>query len=126
MYDVKFSIVPYFMINQLEYAIVLTDNINSISNDTVYSQFVHQGELVEISVTPTESGKWAFTSHNSNDTYGYLYDLDGNCLIYNDDDGDGNNFYFEYELEAGKTYIFKFRFYSESTSGMITISAKQL
>ena len=67
-----------------------------------------------------------FTSHNDADTYGYLYDLDGNCLVYNDDAGEGNNFYFEWNLEAGQTYIFKFRWYSSDRNGLIIVEAKQI
>ncbi len=67
--------------------------------------------------TATESGTYVFLSMGSKDTLGYLYDADEKQLASNDDGGEGGNFRIEYEFEAGKTYLFKSKLYSQSATG---------
>lgn len=75
--------------------------------------------------TATESGTYVFYSHLNNgntgkdlDTYGYLYDENGNQLETEDysSGGDYYHFYLTYDLEAGKTYYFGAKQYSGNTA----------
>ena len=62
------------------------------------------GEVIRYQFTPEHSCKYAFHSVSEEDTYGELYDANGN-LMYENDDYYGMNFGIECTLEAGKTYV---------------------
>lgn len=65
-------------------------------------------------ITVTNSNRYVFYSYNnSSDTYGYIYDINGNVIVSDDDSGDGNNFRIEFNLEAGETYYLVASFYGE-------------
>ncbi|MCR5653954.1 MAG: leucine-rich repeat domain-containing protein [Ruminococcus sp.] len=66
--------------------------------------------------TATKAGEVTIYSTSSNDTYGYLFDNNGNLLKYSDDDGDGNNFKIQYTVAANTTYIVYSRPYNTSNS----------
>ena len=56
--------------------------------------------------TPTESKEYIFTSTGNGDTYGHLFDENGEELEFDDDGGEGTNFKLSNKLEAGKTYYY--------------------
>jgi hypothetical protein len=62
--------------------------------------------------TPKTSKQYTFYTEGSYDTYGYLYDKDGNQLTSNDDGGTNQNFKFTYSCTAGTTYYIGVRRYS--------------
>ena len=79
------------------------------------------GEEVKYAFTPDHSESYTFYSVSDGDTYGSLYDSEGNELISNDSGGDGSNFSITYDLEAGVTYYFGARFYYKSDTGVIPV-----
>ncbi|MBQ3811944.1 MAG: InlB B-repeat-containing protein, partial [Bacteroidales bacterium] len=72
--------------------------------------------------TPEEDGLYIIESHDEFDTYGYLYDQDGNELSSNDDGGENYNFRIDWELAAGALYRIGVRPYSGDSSGEIHFS----
>ena len=56
--------------------------------------------------TPEESKEYIFTSTGNGDTYGLLFDENGEELASDDDGGESNNFKLSNKLEAGKTYYY--------------------
>lgn len=83
--------------------------------------------------TVPESGTYTFWSEASDDTYGWLYNIDsvnadtcfrhtgtgsdGICLYYNDDEGPDTNFAIICTLQKGQTVYLKSAFYSSSSIG---------
>ncbi|MDD6642794.1 MAG: leucine-rich repeat protein, partial [Firmicutes bacterium] len=70
---------------------------------------------------PEYTESYTFYSTGNYDTYGYLYDNQGNCLASNDDSSEGYNFSLTYTLTAGTTYYFGARFYSSSNTGSFSV-----
>ena len=124
-YNVRFTFVPYGADSSLDYAITFTEKLDynggDIANDVSFTQYVSEGETVSFTITPTQDSNWVFTSRSDMDTYGYLYDEDGNELAYNDDGGQWSNFLITYTLEAGKTYTFSVRWYSSDNAGYMPL-----
>ena len=79
--------------------------------DTKYTIDVDDDYCVYTSFTPSASGYYTIETVGDDDTYGYLYDADGELLASNDDGGDGYNAYLSYYFEAGTTYYAHFTFY---------------
>ena len=123
-YDVAISFVPVGADGSYDYSVIFTDNeIKNIDESIELSVVVPPYYHKEFVITPSVSGTWTFyTSNNSFDVYGELYDENGVQIAYNDDSGDGNNFYFTYELEAGKSYTIRVRHWSSSNSGYGTVT----
>ena len=122
-YNVKFTFVPVGSDGSFDYGLTFTEeNIpNPIVDSISFMAFVGEGETVTYRITPVVSETWTFTSEANGDTYGYLYDADGNELDYNDDGGTNTNFSITYTLEAGRTYEVRVRWYSSSNSGIIPL-----
>ncbi len=89
-----------------------------IGSNSVYAEGRETDNCVFI---PTHSGEYIFYTEGSSDTYGYLLDADKNQLTYNDDGGSGNNFRMTYNLTAGSTYYIGAGYYSDNSSGYITL-----
>lgn len=121
--DVRFAFVPYGSDGSFDYAITFTDDevYDYIVNDASFLCYVDNGEIINFTICPTESGNWIFTSLSDGDTYATIYDSEGNYIYSNDDDGDGSNFYIEYYLNAGESYILSVKWYSESSSGYMPL-----
>ena len=86
-----------------------------------YSRYVDQGETIEYRFTPTESGTYFFYGINNKDSFAKLYDANHNEITYDDDGGSHNQFRIAWDLEAGTTYYFAARWYSDSTSGNMKV-----
>ena len=91
----------------------------SKSGMTISSSIDDPGEIYYQYHTPSTSGKYVFCSIGDEDTYGYLYDSNGNLLASNDDGGTGSNFRIEYNLTAGTKYYYGIKYYSSSKTGRI-------
>ena len=86
--------------------------MNSPYDVELYTE--HASRYFVFAVTVDTTSVYTFYSLNyTQDTHGYIYDADGNCLADNDDGGEGLNFLIEMELEAGKTYYLCTRFHGE-------------
>ncbi len=130
-YNVMFTFVPVGADGSDDYAIVFTDEepeVTEISDSAAFTKMVYADETVTIKVIATETAVWTFTSDaeagytGSRDTYGYLYDENGNLLAANDDYRD-NQFFITYTLEAGKTYELRVRWFSSDNFGPILVIA---
>lgn len=88
-----------------------------------YAVSVQAGGYAWFQVTPASTLLYKFyTITEGLDTYGELYDADGNLLASNDD-GYGNlRFLVTAVLEAGKTYYFGARMLSSTASGSFDVS----
>lgn len=68
--------------------------------------FTGSGMIRECTFTPSEDGRYNFSSEGSMDPKVELY-CDGECLTENDDGPADCNFSLSYHLKAGKTYTYK-------------------
>lgn len=82
---------------EITYPTLEMDSMTTVSIDTA-------GETVSYQFVPSHSCRFAFHAVSDEDTYGELYDSEGN-LLYENDDYYGLNFGIECTLEAGRTYI---------------------
>lgn len=78
------------------------------------------GVIKYFSFTPETSGSYSFTSLGSCDTYGYFYSEEG--TVTDDDSGSGTNFLINAYLEAGVTYCFGARLYSDIGSFEVAVT----
>ena len=60
-------------------------------------------------------GWYGIQTQGSLDTVGYLYDVYGNQIDYDDDDGNNLNFKITKQLDYGQTYYVKVRAYGDNT-----------
>ena len=81
------------------------------------------GEELWYSVRPTAAGMLIVETSGDKDTYLELYDSSNNLIASDDDGGENYNARISILSEAGRTYLFKFRFLSESESGPYSIRA---
>ncbi len=82
----------------------------STAGSTVYRPF-----------TAPQSGTYYFYSTGSDDTRGYLLDLNFNEINDDDDGGDGNNFYLEREMYKGDTVVLGVNYYNSTATGSINV-----
>ena len=123
-YDVRFAFVPYGADGSFDYAITFADSTvdtDTIVSDISFIAYVGEGELATYTIAPTEDGEWNFTSFADADTYGYIYDSEGNQLYYDDDSGRDFNFSISCYLEAGETYTLRVRWYNSQNAGNMAI-----
>ena len=72
-----------------------------------------------IAFTPEYTHQYVFQSTGTGDTYGYIYDAEGNALARDDDSGGNGQFRVAYVLTAGETYYLGVRWYRPNDSGKI-------
>ena len=95
---------------------IFADAIVIGPGENAYVEITESYGYVYFLFTPTQSGRYQFySSNNSGDTYGTLYDGSGNQLTYNDDGGSGNNFSIYYDCEANTTYFIKAHMFGSGT-----------
>jgi len=90
----------------------------NVSTDVVIQ---NSGDTVYFSFTPSATMSYTFFSNGTTDTYGYLYDAEGNELASNDDSGSGRNFSISWTLDAGTTYYFGAKYLSSSLTGRFPV-----
>ena len=80
------------------------------------------GEICKFYFTPKETKLYRFYSEGEEDTYGYLYDENGEEII-SDDDGNevGSNFQVNWRLEANTTYILGARLWNPEATGSFSV-----
>ena len=122
-YNVRISFVPVGSDGSFDYGVTFTDNeeIEVITDSISITDYVGEGEEKYFTISPTEDGIWTITSASNKDTYGYLYNADGEEIIKDDDGGAGNNFRIDYELKAGETSLVMVRWYDSSMSGFMGV-----
>ena len=69
----------------------------------------------KIAFTPEYTHQYIFRSTGTGDTYGYIYDANGNQLASDDDSGGSGQFKITYTLNAGETYYLGVKWFSSST-----------
>ena len=121
--DVRFAFVPYGGDGSFDYAITFTPtvNVDVITNDVSFVEYIQKGETLSFTICPTESGYWSFTSMANNDSFADLYDQYDNWLAFDDDNGYDSNFKIEYYLEAGETYTICVRWVSPDREGRMPL-----
>jgi hypothetical protein len=81
----------------------------SYLNDFDYFRFV-----------PSSSRSYTIRTTGSTDTFGVLYDVDGDVITYDDDDGEGTNFSMSSTLLSGQTYYISIQHFSTNMTGAYT------
>ncbi|MBO5363662.1 MAG: hypothetical protein J6A46_04975, partial [Clostridia bacterium] len=127
-YLVKFTFVPDGADGSFDYAIVFTDEElpmlsvgQTVNGECMIMDYVDCEENVDITFVPEKSGYWSFRSYACGDTYGQIcYQENGEWYVLDsNDDYYGTNFHMNIYLEAGKTYVFRFRWLSNDKAGNI-------
>ena len=80
------------------------------------------GKGVSYTFTPSESGYYYFYSFGNEDTYGEIYDSNGDCVESNDDGAFRRNFCVEAYLEEGETYTLYARMYESYETGAFVVA----
>ena len=75
----------------------------------------------KIAFTPECTHQYIFQSTGTGDTYGYIYDANGNQLASDDDSGGSGQFKIAYTLNAGETYYLGVSWYRVSSTGTIPV-----
>lgn len=89
----------------------------AVTGECYYVVTAGAGKFAEITITFTENVWMDIVGLAFYDTKAWLYDADGNELLFNDDGGySHSNFLISYNFEAGKTYTLKVGFYSDGTA----------
>ncbi len=79
------------------------------------------GAYAYFSYTPEATDDYEFISYGEGDTYGTIYDADGNVLASDDDGGGSFQFRVCYELQAGSTYYFSARYLDSERTGSFPV-----
>lgn len=74
---------------------------------------------------PTASKGYSFYSTGSVDTLGYIYNLQGELLLMDDDGSDNGNFKVKYYMESGNVYLLKAKLYSSSYDGTFSVGVTE-
>ena len=82
---------------------------------TMTANVTYAGEQKYYKFVPTTSGEYMFYSMGALDTYGFVYDANGNQLLGRDDGANGNNFSVRYNMTAGTTYYLGARIMGNAT-----------
>ena len=70
---------------------------------------------------PSTSGTYTIKTTGTSDTYMYLYDVNGNLIESDDDDGESTNASITRQLEANEVYYIKTRLYTDYRTGSYNI-----
>ena len=81
------------------------------------------GQYYRLLFKPEKSARYTLTSAGLLDTMVELYDYStGQLISSNDDGGESRNFSLTESLVAGKSYLYKVRLYSSSSSGTVAVN----
>lgn len=98
-----------------EVAEATASDAEKVSEGTTDVVISTDGEEKILRFTPKESGVYEFYSICNSDTYGTIYDADGEIIKDDDDSGSGGNFKITYNLTAGTTYLVGVRYLEDDT-----------
>lgn len=99
-----------------------TDSIPISVGQTSEAVILSPGDVEYFSFSPTETNIYNFESLGDDDTYGYLYDKDGEQITSNDDGGENRNFKISTVLTAGETYYFCAKYWDSNTDGSFNVT----
>lgn len=102
--------------SSFETAIVL------VEEEHAFVQFTYPDELVYYSFVPTYNEDYCLHSLSGPDSFGYLYDAEGNQLAFHDDIPFDWNFSLHYDMIAGKTYYFAVGTHSSAMPCQVEVS----
>ena len=91
----------------------------TITLDETLNVDVVAGQTVRIPFVPAVTHEYIFQSAGTGDTDGYIFDANGNQLVYNG--GYGEPFKITYTLNAGETYYFEVKWHYSDRTGTIPI-----
>ena len=77
------------------------------------------------SFTLQEDMETIFCSTGKYDTYGYIYNAQGEIVAEDDDGYNNGNFAVQQKLTAGETYYFRARMYSSTRNGSFMVSLRE-
>ncbi len=89
-------------------------------------EFESAGDADYFKFVPAVSGIYEFHTNSLIDTFGYLYDSNGDELTHDDDNGLGWNFSMSYDLTGGNTYYIKARHYDTDGTGSYSLVVTEL
>ena len=75
---------------------------------------------------PENSGYYVFSSQGAEDTYGYVYNANGEVLAQDDDGGEMSNFLIKVYLQEGQKYYLGVKLYSDALSREISLNVKKV
>lgn len=96
------------------------ETIASITEPDTVSLTTTSG-ISYIKFTPSASDDYVIYAESNCDSYGYLFDADGNQLEYDDDSEDDSDFFMSYYLEEGETYYIGVKEYDDDSDYSIDI-----
>jgi len=97
--------------------------IRELRLDTLVSGTLDEGESHWFSVRPSGTGLVVVETFGDIDTHLKAFDASGAFIAEDDDGGEDLNARLDISAEAGKTYIFRLRFYNDEESGPYQIRA---
>ena len=93
----------------------------SITLDQSLDVDVAAEKTIKIPFVPEHTHEYVFQSTGSGNTYGYIYDANGNQLASDDDSGGNSQFKITYTLTAGETYYLGVKWCHSFNSGVIPV-----
>ena len=90
-------------------------------------KIVEAGKTVWFKFTPAESGRYEIYSTGNCDTFVEFYGTDptGTSIDFDDDGKNNHNFSLKRNLEAGETYYYRTKMYSEDVKGIFNVQIVQ-
>ena len=76
-----------------------------------------------VKIHAMESGRYTISSYGDIDSYGRLYDENGELLGQDDDGKDGRNFQITYDFSYGEVYYLKVMYFNSAAIGSFGLSA---
>lgn len=105
----------FLQISRISFKDYLKENGNQLETLKVNKDknIMVQGNKCQVyGFTAEKDGTYTFYSTGDEDTYGYIYDSEGQQIAYNDDAGSGTNFQIQLEMKKGEKYYLAARSFS--------------
>lgn len=116
----------FLQISRISFKDYLKENGNQLETLKVNKDkniMVQRNKCQVYGFTAENDGTYTFYSTGDEDTYGYIYDSEGQQIAYNDDAGSGTNFQIQLEMKKGEKYYLAARtFSSDAVSTTIHIA----
>ena len=105
----------FLQISRISFKDYLKENGNQLETLKVNKDkniMVQRNKCQVYGFTAENDGTYTFYSTGDEDTYGYIYDSEGQQIAYNDDAGSGTNFQIQLEMKKGEKYYLAARTFS--------------